>query len=80
MCGNTKAEILRAILGNLRQHDFEVNGNFAINDEEGMVLLSALEDYKHMCDAGDFFYVPFPDQVFNSDAVVRRGNDGKVIS
>lgn len=80
MCGNTKAEILRAILGNLKQHDFAVNGKFAITDEEGAVLLEALEDYKEMCKKGEFFYVPFPAQVFNSDVVPKGGRNGEIIS
>lgn len=80
MCGNTKAEILRAILGNLKQHDFAVNGKFAITDEEGAVLLEALEDYKGMCKEGEFFYVPFPAQVFNSDVVPKGGKNGEIIS
>lgn len=80
MCGNTKAEILRAILGNLKQHDFAVNGKFAITDEEGAVLLEALEDYKEMCANKEFYYVPFPAQVFNSDVVPKGGRNGEIIS
>lgn len=80
MCGLTRAETLRAILGNLKQHDFDVNGKFQITEEEGAVLQLALEDYKGMCEAGDFFYVGYPEQVFNSDVVVKRGNDGKISS
>lgn len=79
MCGNTKAEILRAILGNLKQHDFNVNGKFAITDEEGAVLLAALKDYKYMCESKEFYYVPFPDEVFNDQTVVRMGQNGKII-
>lgn len=55
MCGMTKGEILRAILVNLRQHDFEVHSKFGITDEEGAVLLEALDDYRHMCEAQEFF-------------------------
>ena len=79
MCGNTKAEILRAILGNLKKHDFNVNGKFAITDEEGAVLLAALKDYKYMCESKEFYYVPFPDEVFNEQTVVRMGQNGKII-
>ena len=78
MCGNTRAEILRAIMGNLKQHDFDVNGKFAITDEEGAVLLMALEDYKQICDEGEFYSI-LPKEVFNDNTVVRRGSDGKII-
>ena len=80
MCGLTRAETLRAILGNLKQHDFDVNGKFQITEEEGAVLLMALKDYKYMCESEEFYYVPFPDAVFNDNTVVRRGNDGKISS
>lgn len=80
MCGNTKAEILRAILGNLKQHDFSVNGKFKITDEEGAVLLAALEDYRGMCAERAFHYVPFPAEVFNDQTVVRMGDYGEIIS
>ena len=80
MCGNTKAEILRAILGNLKQHDFTVHSKFKITDEEGAVLLEALEDYKEMCANHEFYYVPFPAQVFNSDTVPKGGRNGEIIS
>ncbi len=80
MCGNTKGEILRAILGNLKQHDFTVHSKFKITDEEGAVLLEALEDYKEMCANKEFYYVPFPAQVFNDDTQPRRGHNGEVIS
>lgn len=79
MCGNTKAEILRAIMGNLKNHDFTVFSKFEIDEEQGLVLLEALQDYKGMCQEGDFFHVPFPAQVFNSEAQVRRGKDGKIM-
>ena len=80
MCGNTKAEILRAIMGNLKQHDFTVHSKFKITDEEGAVLLAALEDYKEMCANHEFYYVPFPADVFNDQTVVRMGQNGKIIS
>lgn len=72
MCGNTKGEILRAILGNLKQHDFTVNGKFAITDEEGAVLLEALQDYKAMCEAKEFYHVPFPAATFSDGTVFLR--------
>lgn len=63
----TKAEYLRAILGNLKQHDFTVFPKFSINEVEGKVLLEALKDYKAMCEAKDFYHVPFPAEVFNDN-------------
>lgn len=80
MCGMTKGEILRAILVNLRQHDFDVHSKFEITDEEGAVLLEALDDYRHMCEAQEFYYVPFPAEVFNSETPVKRGQNGEIIS
>ena len=80
MCGMTKGEILRAILVNLRQHDFEVHSKFGITDEEGAVLLEALDDYRYMCEAQEFYYVPFPAEVFNSETSVKRGQNGEIIS
>lgn len=65
MCGNSRQDVLRAILVNLRQHDFTVWPKFSITDEEGAVLLAALEDYKKMCEAKEFYYVPFPADVFS---------------
>lgn len=79
MCGNTKGEILRALLGNLRNHDFKVFAKFEIDDEQGAVLQEALEDYKGMCEAKEFFYVPFPGDVFNSKTQPRRGQNGEII-
>lgn len=72
MNGCTKAEILRAVLGNLKQHDFTVNGKFAITEEEGAVLLEALKDYKYMCETEEFYYVPFPAAVFVDNTVFKR--------
>ena len=70
MCGNTEAETLRAVLGNLKNHDFTVFPKFTVEDYEGKVLLKALEDYKAMCEAHEFYHVPFPDAVFNSNTVI----------
>ncbi len=79
MCGMTKGEILRAILVNLRQHDFEVHSKFELTDEEGAVLLEALKDYQYMCREKEFYYVPFPADVFSSETALKRGQNGEII-
>ena len=72
MCNMTNAETLRAILGNLKQHDFSVNPTFKIEAWEGAVLLEALKDYQEMCKNKEFYYVPFPAEVFNDERVTRN--------
>lgn len=79
MCGMTKGEILRAIVVNLRQHDFDVHSKFSLTDEEGAVLLEALEDYQSICRNKEFYYVPFPADVFSSETALKRGQNGEII-
>lgn len=48
----TKAERLRAIMGNIKNWSFDVNPQYRIEQEDAQVLLEALKDYRHYCDMG----------------------------
>ena len=48
----TKAERLRAIMGNIKNWSFDVNPQYRIEQEDAEVLLEALKDYRHYCDMG----------------------------
>ena len=46
----TKAERLRALVGNVKNWSFDVEPQFRLEKEDAKVLLEALQDYRRYCD------------------------------